>query len=55
MKSHNDWDCENVWPILMNEINYTVHRNLYSNLEYKETQLDDCRDTLNEYCSGNKK
>ena len=36
----HEYGDENVWYILTNEISDTIDRNMYTNLEYKPTQLD---------------
>ena len=40
MNNNHEYDYENVWSILTNEISYTIDKNMYTNLEYKSTQLD---------------
>ena len=40
LNNNHEYGCENLWSILTNEISYTIDKNLYTNLEYKPTQLD---------------
>ena len=40
LNNNHEYGCENVWSILTNEISYTIDKNLYTNCEYKPTQLD---------------
>ena len=40
LNGHQDYGYEKTWFILTDEISYTIYKTLYTNLEYKPTQLD---------------